>query len=588
MFYKTLKISFLTLVPALFASLTAPVLLSAQNSTAFVASANAKQVLINGYFEVNFTLKNANGTDFAPPSFKDFTILAGPSSSTSMQIINGVVSREMGFSYTLQPTKVGKFTIGSASIRANGKKMTSNTLTIEVIKGSPAGQSGPTPEGEAFLRLEPDKTEAYIGEQILLDFKLYTSVSIDGYDIPEEPEYQGFYAQELKRFASNTLQEVVNGKQYTTRILRRVALFPQQTGLMTIQPVRIQLAVVEESDRTGFFFNRNVKPVFFTTDALDIKVKPLPDGAPGNFSGAVGAYDFQASLNRNSATTDDAFSIMLLITGAGDVKRIQPPPLVLSDSFEVYAPKVVEEDMAENRGDVTAKKVIEYLVLPKYPGSYRIEPAFTFFNTETRQYATAKAGPFPLTVKQGSNSQRAHQPETTPTPHATDIRFIKTSASLRQQGRPFVSSPLFWGLTALPVLAFFGVFFFRRMQEKQGNVDISILKSKKAGKEAQKRLATAHKHLTATDSRAFYDEVSKASLGYVCDKLNIPLSQLTKDNVREKLQSLSVSTPLIEDFMKVIQTCEMALFAGMDNSPAMQSTYEKAIAVISGIEQEIG
>jgi hypothetical protein len=154
--------------------------------------------------------------------------------------------------------------------------------------------------------------------------------------------------------------------------------------------------------------------------------------------------------------------------------------------------------------------------------------------------------------------------------------------------KPFVSSPIFWSLTALPLLSFVGFLFFRQMQEKQRNLDIGLIRIKQANKEAQKRLATAHKHLQAADSQGFYDEVSKASLGYICDKLSIPLSQLTKENVREKLQSLQVSAPLIEDFMKVIQACEIALFAGMDNSPAMQSTYEKAMAVISGIEGEIG
>lgn len=562
-----------------------------QDKIVFEASSNAKQVLLDNYFEVYFTLKNANGTDFTPPSFKDFIILAGPNSSSSMQIINSVVSREMGFSYTLQPTEVGKFTIGSASIRANGKKITSAPLTIEVVKGSAtSGKSKSSTEGDAFLRLELNKTSAYIGEQLLLDFKLYTSVNIEGYDIPEEPEYKGFFAQELKRFASGTLQEVINGKPYATRILRRIALFPQQTGTLTIQPVKIQLAVLEESDRTGFFFNRNVKPIFFTTNSLDVKVRPLPEsGVPENFSGAVGHFDLQASIDRNTLTTDDAISLMLLISGDGDVKRIQPPSLSVSDSFEVYAPKIVQEQMEENSGDIIAKKVIEYLLLPKYPGQYSIEPSFSYFDTESQQYRTVKRESLAVKVQQGTDRHRAddRQKAAKESP-AGDIRYIKTNADLRMHRKPFVSSPIFWSLTALPLLSFVGFLFFRQMQEKQRNLDIGLIRIKQANKEAQKRLATAHKHLQAADSQGFYDEVSKASLGYICDKLSIPLSQLTKENVREKLQSLQVSAPLIEDFMKVIQACEIALFAGMDNSPAMQSTYEKAMAVISGIEGEIG
>jgi hypothetical protein len=146
---------------------------------------------------------------------------------------------------------------------------------------------------------------------------------------------------------------------------------------------------------------------------------------------------------------------------------------------------------------------------------------------------------------------------------------------------------LFWALTAFPVLAFIGVFFYKQKKVQAAGIDGALLKSKLAAKEAQKRLATAHQHLQANNTRAFYDEISKASLGFVCDKARIPLSALTKDNVRERLQTLRVNPALVEDFMKIMQTCEMALFAGMDNATAMQATYDKAVEVITGIEKEI-
>ena len=559
----------------------------AQDSFRFDASTDAKQVVLNNYFEVTFTLKNANGTDFTPPSFEDFTVLAGPSTSSSMQIINGAVSREMAYSFTLQPKKVGKFTIGSASIRANGKKITSNPLNIEVVKGR-TGRPGQEASENVFVRLEANKTEAFIGEQLLLDYKLYTAVSIDGYDIQEEPEYRGFYAQEMKRFDSSPVREVVNGKQYTTKILRRIALFPQQAGKLSIKPARLQLALVEENDRTGFFFNRSIRPAFFTTNSLEINVKTLPADGPENFSGAVGEYDFQSAVDRNQVSTDDALSVNMLITGNGDVKRVQPPALLLSDSFEVYAPKVIEEQLSESQGEITGKKVIEYLVLPKYPGEYSISPSFSYFNTQENKYVSITSGPFRVRVLQGTDRHITRGASATENIPAKEIRFIKTQTALEWHEKPFVLSTAFWGLTAFPVVAFLGIFFFRKIQERKSNVDFTSLKSKLARKEAQKRLSAAHQFYQSGNSRAFYDEISKASLGYICDKLNIPLSQLTKDNVREQLESLTVSPSLAGDFVGIIQTCEMALFAGMDNAGSMQTTYEKAIAVISGIETEIG
>src|SRR5690606_38270682 len=185
------------------------------------------------------------------------------------------------------------------------------------------------------------------------------------YNISEEPDYKGFYAQELRRFDSRTQHEVINGKQVTTKVLRRLALFPQQTGTLTIPPARIQLAVIEDNSRTGFFFSRNIKPIFVETDPVDIEVKELPSPAPPDFTGAVGHFEFQSSVNRRQATTDDAISITMIISGDGDLKRVQPPSLLLSDSFEVYPPKIIEESITENNGRLIGKKMIEYIVLPK-------------------------------------------------------------------------------------------------------------------------------------------------------------------------------------------------------------------------------
>lgn len=573
--------------PALLLSLFFSLQVFAQNKPTFTAYANAKEVPTTGYFDLSFTLKNANGTQFTPPDLKNFNILSGLNSSTSMQIINGKVSREMSWTYTLQPKKLGILRIGAATVKVNGETLKSFSTSVKAIAGKP--QSGGPIDGEegVTVKMLTDKTEAYLGEQILLDLKLFTTVPIDGYDFGEDPDYRGFFAHELKRFLSRTQREVVDGEQVTTKVLRRVALFPQQTGELTIPAARAQLAVVNERDRIGSFFSRNVKPVFVVTDSLKINVLPLPPNAPETFTGAVGNYQMRASATRRQATTDDAVSISMLIEGDGDLKRVLPPPLLLSDSFEVYPPKIIEETSSENGGVLQGRKVIEYLVLPKYPGRYEISPAFTYFDSETGGYQTVSAGPFPLAVTPGSGRNTRSSSRTDDNLAEEDIRFIKTETLLEKKGGAFAGSPLFYGLMGLPVLAFLGLFLFKKIKERGENVDHAALKIKQANKEALRRLATAKNHLTAGDSRRFYDEVSKASLGYVGDKLSIPLSELSKDNVRGKLQSLGVSEPLVDDFVKVIQTCEMALFAGMDNSADMQKTYDKAMAAISGIEEEV-
>ncbi len=564
-----------------------------QGQVRFEAFCNAKQVVPGSFFEVKFTLKNANGTNFRAPDFKNFRVVAGPSTSMSTSIINGKVSKEMGYSYTLQPLKTGKFAIGSASIKVNGKMLKTTPLTIEVVKGKNTnvgkGQTGKGQAGgEAFVKLEPSSLSAKIGQQILLNYKLYTTVNIDSYNIVEEPAYTGFYAQAVKRFNSATLKEVVDGVQYTTKVLKRVALFPQQAGQLTIQSAQIQLGMlVDNPNARSFFFSRRVQPILVKTNPVEILVDALPPNAPETFTGAVGKYTLRAVMTPNRLTTDDVLTVKMIISGNGDVKRVQPPPLMLSDSFEVYDPKITEERTFENQGEMGGGKAVEYLAIPKVPGNYLVQPEFTYFDTDSLKYVTLKAGPFRARVKKGSNKNMGGGIAETTSP-IEDIRFIKLTANLQKEGAPFFGSTTFWVFTLLPFLLLCGVIAAKQIQTKRAGMDISLLKKRRAKKVAQKRLAMAKMHLQHGDSSAFYDEISRASLGYVCDKLDIPVAELTKENVRDKLQSLRVSSSNIEQFMKILESCEMALFAGMDNSDAVKETYEKSVAVIAGIEEEIG
>lgn len=557
-----------------------------QGNIAFEASSSTRQVLLDNYFEVTFNLKNATGSQFAPPSFKDFIVIAGPSTSSSVRIYNGEVNREIGYSYTLKPTKVGKLTIGSASVKADGKVYRSSPISIEVLKNTARPKDGGGGQ-EYFIRLEPNKKQAYVGEQITLDFKLYTRVGIERYEIPEDPNYDGFYAVELRRFSSNTVQEVLNGQQYATKVLRRIALFPQQTGKLTIEPFRIQLAVVEEGGSTGFFFNRNVKPVFFTTDAIEIMVKPIPVDEPEGYCGAVGNFELQAGIDRKLATTDEAITFNLVLTGNGDVKRINPPIISFSDSFEVYEPKMVGEKTDEIRGEIVSEKSFEYLLLPKFAGDFNIKPVVSYFNTEIGQYANFEVGPFPLSVKSGTGSKNTAF-KNRGDAEINDILPVKPITNLDKKAWELIGSPAFYLLVLLPILLFGFLLLRQKKQKELANADPAILKVKSAGREAQKRLAVAKQQLQLGNSRGFYDEVSKAYMGYICDKTGLTLVQFSKENVGEKLQSLKVNQSTVTEFLKILQICEVALFAGMDNPASMQTTYENAIGVITAIESESG
>jgi hypothetical protein len=557
-----------------------------QNNISFEATANAKKVAVGSVFEVTFTLKNARGTNFRPPKFGGFQVISGPSQSMSTQIYNGRMTQEISYSFSLMPNKVGNWTIGAASIQAGSKTYKSKPLQIKAVKGAAISPLTGT-DKECFIRAEPSTTDAYIGQQVLVDYKLYTIVNIENYSTLNDPEYPGFFAQNITRFNNAVGQEDIDGVQYTTKILKRVALFPQQAGILPIEPLRMQLGIEIPGQRsTGFFFRKKTRPVQTTTNPVEISVRSLPPNAPNSFNGAVGEYDFQASIKPTSLTTDDAVRVMMRISGNGDLKRLQPPTLAVPDKMEVYDPSILDESEREKQGELTGTKTLEYLVLPKAEGRYNLTPEFTYFSPDSVKYVTLKAPTRQINVRRGTGNSKV---KTAPKQEAeSDIRFIKLETNLQQKGYRFFGSLPFWILALLPIFGFTGALVYQQILNKKGDVDLTLLKSNQASKVAQKRLSTAKKHLDANASRDFYNEISRASLGYIGDKLNIPNSEMTKNNVREKLQALQVSNPNIDAFMKILQTSEMALFAGMDNSAAMSETFEKAMKVVVDIEEEIG
>ncbi len=574
---------------------TISVAITAQKDVRFEAETDARQIVLSGYFTLTFTIHNAEGTDFKPPSFRDFKVTSGPNPKTRVLMENGRITESRGLSYLLQPRKIGKFTIGPATIKANGQTLRTNPINIEVVKGKNSKAS--TREdleaelgNDVFIKAEVNTSEARIGEQILLDYKLYTTQNIESYNLISESDYAGFFAQDVRRFNGRVVKEVVDGKQFSTKVLKRVALFPQQGGKLTIDPMVMQLYINSESpnQRRSAFFLPKMTPIRVNTDSLHISIKSLPADKPPTFTGAVGKFSIRANINRRKLTTDDAILLRLDINGNGDIKQIQAPPLTISDNFEVYDPKVLEENSFENNGAYSVKKTFEYTILPNEPGTYDLSVAFTYFDTDSLKYKTLSTDTTKIIVGKGVLGAKRTPRSVEASEAREDIRFIKLETNLKKEGDEFLGSYVFWTLFILPILLLAGVVVQRQILISRNAVDILVLKRNRAKKVAQKRLSLSRNFLKNNDSKDFYDEVSKASFGYICDKLSIPLSDLTKDNVIEKLSLLKVSEESISLFMKTIKTCELALFAGKDNADAMNETYDSAIDVIAKIEEEIG
>lgn len=560
--------------------------LKAQSSreVSFTAYADAKEVLLNTYFELTFTLKNGEGKAFTPPDFRDFNILSGPNQGFQTTIVNGRMSQEVSYSYRLQAKRTGTLTIGSASVEVNGNRLRTEPLQVKVVRGQASSADG-TPEVFIVARLAQE--EAYLGQQLVLDYVLSARVDVEALTAVSESSYEGFYSREIHQYDTRGVRELHNGAQYVSRILKRVVLYPQQTGTLVIDPLNIVVGVPIPGQRSqGFFARPELRRLPVASEIIELNVKPLPQPQAENFSGITGNFSMRAGINRERITTDDAISLTLTLEGSGDLKRVQAPELNFPESFERYDPKVVEEEYIDLPTQIKGRKRFEYLLVPKEAGNYEFLPEVTIFNPDSNAYQVLRVAAMPLEVRKGSGEKQSGL--VAEAANNQGLYPQRYEIALSQNKVRFYGTPLFWSLLLLPIVFAGGFMTYRSIQDAKPAIDPMLLKQQKAREQALARLQTAEQHRQANDARSFYEEVERALLGYISDKLQLPRADLTKANVQAKLQELGASDEQSNLFLSLIRNCEMALYAGMDNADAMEQTYTQAVSLLSEMEEVLG
>ena len=592
----------------------------ADGKVSFTASA-PDVVVVGDQVRLAYTVTTQKVRDFRAPSIKGFDVLMGPTRSTfsNTQIINGAMSSEKGitFTYILMATTEGDYSISGATITADGDQMVSNSVKIKVLppdQSAAATSSGAATQGNSssgrtssasvssqdlFVTATATKTTVYEQEAFLLTYKIYTRESQLQFDNVKLPDFKGFHSQEIER-PSNAKwsQEHYKGRNYYTTVFRQFVLFPQQSGKLTIEPARFDASVakaVRSADPFDAFFNggSNVVEVkkVLTTPAITINVNALPAGKPADFSGGVGEFTISSSINSKDVKTNDAITIKLVISGTGNLKLLSNPEVKFPEDFEVYDPKVDSQVRLTSSG-LSGNRVIEYLAIPRHPGNYKI-PAVTFsyFDIKSKSYKTLKTEDYEIKVEKGAGNADQVIANFTNKEDlkvlGEDIRYIKLKdVALQPKGSFFYGSFTYWLFYIIPAIAFIIFFIIYRKQAAE-NANVAKMRTKKANKVATKRMKLAGKLLAENKKEAFYDEVLKALWGYISDKLNIPVSRLSKDNVEEKLRNHGVSDELIKEFLDALNECEFARFAPGDESQAMDKVYSSSLAVMSKMENSI-
>lgn len=581
--------------------------------------AEAADVVVSGdQVRLVFTVNSQDIKDFRAPSIKGFDVLMGPSRSqqSSIQIINGkrTSNSSTAFTYILLAGNPGTYTIPAASVEVNGEKVFSNAISIKVLpQDQTSGNSGNNGGGSAsssrsqaagsrisandlFITATASKTTVHEQEAILLTYKVYTVVNLRQL-YGKMPDLKGFHTQEVELPQQKTFTlEHYKGRNYNTTVWSQYVLFPQQTGKLEIPSITFDGVVAQQTisdDPFDAFFNGGgyveVKKKI-TTPKVVINVQPLP-AKPAGFSGAVGEFKLASSINAIDVKTNDAVTIKLTLSGTGNMKLIGTPEVKFPQDFEIYDPKVTDDYKLTNSG-LTGTKTFEYLAIPRHAGNFTI-PAieFTYFDLKSNSYKTLKTEAYNLKVAKGQGNADQVISDFTNKESVKmlgkDIRFIKLGdSSLRPKGDFFFGTVGYYLCYLIPLLLFV-VFAVIYRQKALENANVAKVKTKKANKVATRRMKLAGKLLAENKKNEFYDEVLKALWGYISDKLSIPVSQLSKDNIEAELTNYGVQEALIAEFIGVLNECEYARYAPGNENEAMDKVYSASVEVISKMENSI-
>lgn len=564
-------------------------------------------------FTVSFVIEGNRPSEFEWEPGDEFELLWGPQQgrSSSVQMVNGKYSEssQTTYSYVLRPTRSGKFTLPKARAVVGGKEIFSKAAKIEVLDGGPGAAKQSSSQGSAakassaeaagqdvFMIMSLDKTDVVVGEPVKAVLKLYQKTNIVGFEGADFPDFDGFWSQET--MAPSNIQfvrESYDGQIYNAAVLREYVLIPQHSGNIEIAPAELVcLLSVRVSGGSsmfdGFFDEYKTVRKKATSKSVNVKVRPLPSGAPASFAGGVGVFSVTASLNRDTLSTHEAASLILEVKGRGNISLMETPKIVFPLDIEAYDPKVSASVATDGLSGI---KTYEYPFIPRSAGSFEIGPIlYTYFNVDQNKYVTLDAGTLTLAVESGNEYDGAsvyapsHVGQKVVSTGA-DIRYISIdSGDLVPKDQFFLDSDLFWIIAVVITVASLVIFIvFRKVAVRRA--DVVGMKNRKATKMALKRLYFAGTLLKKDLYSAFYEELHNALLGYVSDKLNMPVAELSKERMSEALIQNGAMEVYVAELMEILDSCEYARYAPTSGNQAMTSDYEKAVEVISSIDSSM-
>jgi hypothetical protein len=563
----------------------------------FQTKVSKKTLGLNERLRVDFSM-DKDGDNFKPPSFDGFEVVGGPNQSVSNSWINGKRSFEKTFSYFLAPISKGDLTIGSASIEVDNKIYKTNTIAIKVTKEvqKPKDPNSVIATDNIHLVAEISKENPYLNEAITVVYKLYVApnTGVSNWRETDDPEYDDFWSQHINPKGLKIERGKYKGEDYQYVVLRRTVLYPQKTGKLTIEPLRLDVTAEIPTQRRDIFGQRLMSKVNVpvTAGKRVINVKPLPEtGKPSDFSGAVGDFSFNLSTSKKELNANESMQAKVTVSGRGNLKLLTLPKLTLPNSLEVYEPEH-NENVRTNFNGMQGDISDSYTIVPQYKGKYPIPTiSFSYFDLKTESYKRISSNETIINVLEGpvygasdNNLTAEGTQKQNVILNNNQFAFIKTESNfVSKKQQSFFKSSAFWASLLSPLLAIPIAIVFRRKKEQRAG-DIVGNRLRKADRLAKKYLSEAKKALGQKE--AFYVALEKALHNYLKAKLNIETSDFSKDKIKVLLLKRQVESSVVNDFENILENCELARYTPI-TTVTMQQDYERSASTINLIDKQI-
>jgi len=496
----------------------------------------------------------------------DFRVVENGTSS-SVQIVNGKMTRERTFNYTLIPLREGRLKIPAMTVTLKDRVQFTQPIEIHVTR-NPATSST---DRDMYVIGEISETQPYLGQQIIYTFQLFYSVKIANTNY-QPPAFAGFTAKQIGE--QQTSQQIRNGRRFQVVTLRYL-LFPTRTGALSIEPAVLRCdRVIRNQGRGGFdsflddpFFGRSkLETRVLRGDPVNIDVQPLPPLTGSDpFSGLIGQFTIRAALETDQTQVGESVTLSVTVEGQGNIQDADLPAIQVPDAFKQYADQP-ESDFKLGPEGYVGKKIFRVALVPVSAGDFSVNVAgLTYFNPEKKRYQTLPVPVQALYVKPGEGLSQVPDivsgdpDDALPRIHKKRVAItgrdiLPLKSGLDALAHRFELSTLwFFALLIMPAVVFLGFLGLMRLFRKdQNSTAIMTRKSALEFKTAMKDVG----------SSAFLSHLYRALVYAIYARAGMPGESLTETEAEALLQNHGVRPDTSARAARLLSRIQSAQFGG--------------------------